>query len=135
MKKYLKSLVFLVVLFTTKALKAQDWQYLTKNHEGYEVYVRSVNTNSAFSKEVWVKTIGRKITIKKNGKLFVYKNAYTLSLMQFFCYNSEYKIRTYYEYSSEGKLLNSEEYGEYEVESSKVVPETLGETIFNNICE
>jgi hypothetical protein len=133
-KKNMKIILAGLMIILAVGLKAQDWQYLTANSEGNSIYIRS-GKESTFIKEVWVKTTGKKIVVKKNGKSIVYKNGYTLVLMQCMCYMEMYKTIAYYEYSSEGKVLNMEEYNELAVESNKVVPETLGELIFKWSCE
>ncbi len=134
---FLKFLFIGVIFIGSNCLKAQDWTYLTTNKDGNDYYVKRAKSNGVISQQIWLKTTGEKLTLKKNGKPIVYKGVFSLTLYQFTCYSEDMKALAYYSYSSEGKLLKSDDRSEYEIsiESVKVVPGTLGELMFNYACE
>lgn len=96
----------------------------------YKVDNTDFETNTV---SVWfkVKFVDKKVKNKK-GKLITQKQGHQLSYMVFHCETSTQDELEYYKYDSQGKIIDQGNLYSYD---KRIVPSTIGESIFNMLCE
>jgi len=85
--------------------------------------------------KIWTKKDLKKTTVKKNGKVFAYTNAKELQLIYADCANQRIKLVISTVYNSQGKPVDSWTNGPYEQEWIDVVPDSMGDSLLDKICE
>jgi hypothetical protein len=119
--------------YTKVDISTQDeFVYIGMDAEKTKVYVKKEKTEGNET-EIWVKSVKPIKKIKnKKGKILTIGGNYTLIFMNFNCENKEYNTTFTYEYSSSGKLIRHMNiYDGY----NKVVPGTLGASIYEYLCQ
>jgi hypothetical protein len=114
-------------------ISAQDeFVYIGMDADKTKVYVKKEKTEGNET-EIWVKSVKPTKKIKnKKGKMVTIGGGYTMIFMNFNCENKEYNTTFTYEYSSSGKLIRHMNiYDGY----NKVVPGTLGVSIYEYLCQ
>ena len=126
------SLLFL--LFSTLIYSQEtEWSYLGDTNDGEGIYLKLEQDNS-YSKKAWVKFV-KPITSKKNkqGKTIKVGGGYTIGLWTVDCTDKVYSINSRLTYNSKGAVISEgESYNDPEREN--IIPDTVGEFIFKNIC-
>ena len=125
--------ITLMISTLTFAQEETDWSYIgdTNNSEG--IYLKIEQDNS-YSKKAWVKFV-KPITSKKNkqGKLIKVGGGYTIGLWTVDCDEKVFSINSRLTYNSKGLVISKgESYNDPEREN--IIPDTVGEFIFKNIC-
>ena len=132
MKKIILAITLMISTLTF-AQEETDWSYIgdTNNSEG--IYLKIEQDNS-YSKKAWVKFV-KPITSKKNkqGKLIKVGGGYTIGLWTVDCDEKVFSINSRLTYNSKGLVISKgESYNDPEREN--IIPDTVGEFIFKNIC-
>ena len=132
MKKIILAITLMISTLTF-AQEDTDWSYLGDTNDGEGIYIKLEQDNS-YSKKAWVKFV-KPITSKKNkqGKLIKVGGGYTIGLWTVDCDDKVYSINSRLTYNSKGIVISEgESYNDPEREN--IIPDTVGEFIFKNIC-
>ena len=132
MKKIILAITLMISTLTF-AQEETDWSYIgdTNNSEG--IYLK-IEQDHSYSKKAWVKFV-KPITSKKNkqGKLIKVGGGYTIGLWTVDCDEKVFSINSRLTYNSKGLVISKgESYNDPEREN--IIPDTVGEFIFKNIC-
>ena len=132
MKKIILAIT-LMISSLTFAQEETDWTYLGDTNDGESIYLKLEQDNS-YSKKAWVKFV-KPITSKKNkqGKLIKVGGGYTIGLWTVDCDDKVYSINSRLTYNSKGTVISQGE-SFYDPERENIIPDTVGEFIFKNIC-
>ena len=131
-----KKLYLLILLLSSLSIYSQEsdeWKYLGDKNDGSEVFMK-IESSTEYSKEAWIKTV-KSFSSKKNkqGKLVKIGGGCTMALWTVNCSSKTYSISHRLEYNSKGSVIDRGlEYNDPTDE--RVIPETIGEAIFTNIC-
>lgn len=121
------TILILIAFFAFTFTYSQEWELISTDSEGQEIYMRA---HSRFT--AWFKTTPVEITTKNNKTV----EGYTVQLMKFDCRKKQMGLMAFYEYNKEGSVLDSfQETQEILVEMKYSPPETLGEFMINKFCE
>lgn len=143
MKKIL-TLIFLIPLIIFSQEEDDRWKALTFSSENFFLYdTKSIKISGAKIR-VWIRIIpfpwmkDEVIKKKKDGATFFKKDKYdkyshTMNYFEFDC--SNYCIRTLQtiDYNTDGELIES--YNFKNSTCDELIPESIGEELFYNICE
>ena len=125
--------ITLMISTLTFAQEETDWSYIGDTNNGEGIYLKIEQDNS-YSKKAWVKFV-KPITSKKNkqGKLIKVGGGYTIGLWTVDCDEKVFSINSRLTYNSKGLVISKgESYNDPEREN--IIPDTVGEFIFKNIC-
>ena len=138
----MKAFIILIsIFFIGQKGISQDWISVGADNEGDKWYVKSTYVskngfgNSQDNIKIWTKQELKKITIKKNGKTLTYTNAKKLQLVVADCSEQKVKFITTTVYNSQGKIIDNYTIADYEQEWKDIVPDSIGESMLNKICE
>jgi len=112
----------------------EGWKLITQDKSGKEYYLDIVKVITAKEnvfgeKKIWVKDIESKKTVK-NGKTSVVKTK-TLTLFEFKCSSSEFRVVKEVVYNSKGNVIRSKDFfNSFETP----VPNSIGEAVFEAVC-
>lgn len=110
---------------------SDDWIYVTSNSDSiHTIHVRKTYVSKENIIKVWLKTKSQSIKVGKK----TYQNVELKNLYVIDCSNQRFKIISYLINDSKGKLLDSLDKEEVLVDWTNVAPETVGETIINEVC-
>lgn len=138
MKSFVIGLAF--ILFGKVSL-CQDWYYVGVDKDGDKWYVKSSyvkkedDYGSGENIKIWTKKELKKTTIKRKGKSLTYTNAKELQLILANCSDKRIKVITTTVYNSQGNVIVNYTYEDYEQEWIDIVPDSVGESVLNKICE
>lgn len=134
MKALIIALTFLLI---GKTSFCQDWIYVgTTQRDTTNWYVKSKFVKKEGDQiRIWTKTEIKKKEIIKDGKTSTYTDVIQLVLMVADCKERKSKNVSTTIYDSEGKVIISLTIPDYEQEWIDVVPDTIGETVLDKICE
>jgi len=135
-----KLICLLLVLFMINNVgysqESDDWIYVGVSKGGDRMYVKS----SYVSKDegvvtIWVKQYAKKKTFTTRGKSATYTNVSVLTLYQVDCDQTKINSKSMYIYNAGGILLKSIKLEDYESNWTDVIPDSMGEALFNKVCE
>lgn len=112
----------------------QTWPYLGTARDKSETYYVKIEKTNQFNSEVsiWLKVVlSDKKTKLRNGKYKVEKRGYYLQHMVFNCEDRTFDSSDYINYDDDSKIISSTKLGIY---NKRVVPDTLGEQIYDFVC-
>lgn len=132
----LKTKLLLLFLFFSSFIYAQEnmnWKYLGDTNDGSEIYMK-IENNDSYQKHAWIKT-KKAFSSKKNKKDKIIKigGGSTIGYWIVNCSEKTYSITNRISYNSKGTVISeSDQYNDPSDE--RVIPDTVGEAIFTNIC-
>ncbi len=133
MKKHLIALLF--IFFIYNHASSQDWVFVGEgNQDDSKYYIRNKTVENSSTKKAWIKRTGSKITVKKNGKTYTYRNGYQVTLYEYDCSENKLKLCRIVSYDSKGVVVESITIKEYLREWTDVVPDSIGEMILTKAC-
>src|SRR6478672_5428294 len=134
----------LIITFFILSLNAfsQNWVEVTKDKFGNKYYIKSsiISKGGNFGNnsiiKIWTKQTVNKISDQRSkGKGKVYLNAYMLILMEFDCENLKSRTLSQTAYSSKGAIIGENNVNENFSDWNYIIPDSVGETIFQKVCE
>lgn len=138
----MKNILLFLLLATNVNLFSQNWTEVTKDKFGNKFFIKSkiVSKGDDFGYnqdiiKIWTKQIIKKVTdqrSKSKGK--VYLNAYMLQLMEYDCKNMKLRVISSTAYSANGAVFGSEDFGSF-ADWEDVIPDSVGETMIEKVCE
>jgi hypothetical protein len=138
----MKSLIIILSLFFVGHTSyCQDWVPVCTAADGGKWYIKSTYVkkdgfeNSGDNIRIWRKIERKKTTIKKNGKSLTYTNVQKLQLIVVDCSDRKIKYVATVVYNSQGEVIDSYNFEEYEQEWNDVVPDSVDEATLDKICE
>jgi hypothetical protein len=135
----MKNIFLLIFLLISLNSLAQKWNEVAVDKSGMKYSIKSSYLSKGGdygSEEGLVKIWTKKSPVKlhmKNGKY--YKNAYFIELIEFDCKNSKTKLFARIAYSLNGNVIFSDNFDSFDNDWENIVPDTVGETILNKVCE
>ena len=139
----MKNISLIITLFLSFGAFSQNWIDVTKDKFGNKYLIKSTYfskgndndfTSTPTSIKIWTKKIVLKIEDKTSkGKGKIYYNPYIIELSEFDCENSKSRVLSRIAYTSKGGVIMSEDlqYSDWNF----IIPESVGETILNKVCE
>jgi hypothetical protein len=137
MRKFL--IICLSLLFISNTSFSQDsderWEYIGQDGQKAKYYRDVFNLfvkEDVFGvKQVWIKVVQPKYSMKRGNKTYTYYNVVSKHLYEIKCGSQEMRLKQYADYTAEGKLIVSNELFE---SFEKAVPESMGEFIMSKFC-
>ena len=126
-------IICLLICTLTYSQEDSSWKYLGDSTDGSEIFMKLEDDSSNY-KEAWIKT-KKPFSSKKNkqGKIVKTGGGYTMGFWKVNCSEKTYSITNRITYNSKGNAISEgEEY--YDPRDERVIPDTVGEAIFSNIC-
>lgn len=136
-----KLFIILFLFFLGPSSYCQNWIYAGADAQDVEWYVKSTyikkyKLGSSTEKiRLWIKIEFKEKKIENNGKPLTLKNAKELQLIIADCTDRKIKIVTTTTYNSEGMVIDNFNPNEFEQVWDDVVPDSIGDTVLNKICE
>ena len=119
------TILLVITGFSTTKSKA-DFVEIYRDTQ-YTIYSRRESSSSA-----WIKWQYPTKKIKnKTGKYMITGGKKKMQLWKCDCYGRNFDVPNIIEYDRNGKVISSSNYGSYD---NPVVPESIGELIFEHIC-
>ena len=129
--------VFTLTLFSYAEGWGADWKVYSSTDYGIRSYdAESMIRPSKGVVRVWTKLLYNEKaitdTVKEKGDM--YKTlSYTMVFDEFICAEKEKRLLALIDYSTDGKILFSANYKESKW--SFIVPESVGESLYNAVCK
>lgn len=131
-----KSIIILIMLSFSSIIFSQEWVLVRTTSNGNQFYVRDKPVKKRGNIiTIWTKTTGENIKTIKDGNELILKNGYFLQLNDYDCENLRSKLLSVVYYDSEGNVVKSIDSKDFLTEWTYIIPETIGETIINKVCE
>jgi hypothetical protein len=136
-----KLLNILILTLLSITAKAQDWIFIDSSVNSDIFYVKStyVTKRQDFENntiiKVWTKREAKVATIVKNGKEIKVYNVRILQLKEYNCTQQQTNIISQTVYNSQGKIIDSFQFQDYEQKWNDVVPESIGQAVLDKVCE
>ncbi len=138
----MKPIIFILTfLFVGHNSISQDWVYIGTDVKGDKIWIKSkyVSKRGDYNNEniikVWDKKKSKINTIIKNHKEVKVYNVEILTLCEYDCKEKRRKLITKTIYNSKGDVIDSFTIPDYLQDWTEIVPESVGETILENVCE
>jgi hypothetical protein len=134
-------IILLSFLFVGNKGIAQDWVLVGADSDNNNWYIKSSYVSkdgydgTSGNIKIWTKKELKKTSVKKNGKTLTYTNAKELQLVFADCNDRKIKFVTTTVYNSAGKVISSWTLADYQQEWIDVVPDSMGESMIDKICE
>lgn len=129
--------IILFLLFIPTQVFSQKWIEVTKDKFGNKFFINEqALSNDGRVIRIWTKKVWKKLTDERGAKPKIYYNVVIKELIEFDCSNYAYKLMSSTTYdSTEKRVIFSDEFSIYLQEWEYVVPETVGESVLNSVCE
>ncbi len=125
------SIIFLLPLFCS----GQTWKFVTKSNSGTNWYFRESASANPNYKKAWTKNIPPKLIFtNRKGKLVTAKNGFCVDLQLYDCVALKTKTQSIAYYDAKGNVLEIVTFNDFESEWKDVLPDSIGEMVFNKIC-
>lgn len=121
--------------------KTQDWIFIDSSVNSDILYIKSkyLTKRQDFENntiiKVWIKREAKVATIVKNGKVIKVYNVRILQLKEYNCTQRQTNIISQTVYNSQGKIIDSFQFQDYEQKWTDVIPESIGEAVLDKVCE
>jgi len=128
-------LSFLIVSISVFcANNGDDFKYIGLGNKGEERYLKIDQQTDEYS-DVWNKEIHPKRIIRnKKGEKVTVGGNYEMTLLRIYCKDKSIAILASYSYNKNGEMSRSYEPSEYQIEKMRVIPDSLGEYVFDLVC-
>jgi hypothetical protein len=124
-----------IILLLPMSCNAQAWKFVTKSNSGTNWYFRESTATNSNYKKAWTKNIPTKLIFtNRKGKLVTAKNGFCVDLQLYDCAAMKTKTQSIAYYDAKGSVLEIVTFNDLESEWLDVLPDSIGETIFNKIC-
>ncbi len=136
MKKILFFSLFIIASFlnveATGQTREDKWIFLSETSKNEKVYtLNHIEDKTTLGSEtlidIWVKSVGATQVLK--GKTYI--NTTDRSLYSININSKKVALKTFSVYNSKGQLIKTVTYDDYEIEWDYIVPESIGEAIYN----
>ena len=132
-----KFLVFflLISISVFGANNSDDFRYIGLGNKGQEKYLKIDQQTDEYY-DVWQKEIyPKKIIRNKRGQKVTVGGNSEMTLLRISCADKTITVLAAYTYDRNGDLVHRYEPKEFEIEKQRVIPGSVGENIFDLVCD